>query len=96
MAKRSPLGMALAVGTIVGSLAVLGFYHRDDFASAPVESLSPEEQAFRACRDERAEGIQKMVDDGVINSEQQKQFLSRAEAMCQGQTGSGPSLPGLE
>lgn len=93
MASRSPFGIGIALAVIVGAFGVLGFYHKDDFSGPAPAALTPEEKAFLDCRDARAAGIQKMVDDGAITKTQQEQFLSRAEALCRSQAGGGSQGP---
>lgn len=91
---RSTSGTALAILVIIGSAATLGYHHRDQFASAVEEAAaSPEEAAYFACRAERFEGIDGMVSERAISSEQAELFKSRADALCRDLAKSAPLVP---
>jgi hypothetical protein len=80
-------GKAVAVATMIGSVALVAYHHRDDLlpseAGPPVD---PAEAAFLECMDKRGGDIDAMVADGVIGEDQATLFKTRAEAMCRATT----------
>jgi hypothetical protein len=72
----------IALLVMIGCAGILAYYHRADLISQPAAPTNPAEAAFKACLEERAEGIDKMRGDGTINDQQAELFLSRAEALC--------------
>lgn len=90
---RSPLGIGLALAVIFGAFGVLGLYHWQDLTADPVDALSEDEVAYRACLEERALGIETLIEEGAITQQQKEMFLSRADALCRSSESTGPSLP---
>ena len=103
-ATRSALdGLAarlVALAVLILAAAVIVWLNREVLfptmmsgagTSVPAAADSP----AALCLEERAAGIQDMLDDGTIDEGQAALFTSRAEALCEAQHGSGggPPLP---
>ena len=88
-----PLARVAAVGVLLCVAAALAFMHRDDlFPPEPAAVAADDPVAL--CLAARAEDIERMRADGVIDEAQATLFKSRAEALCQAQAGQG-GQPGL-
>jgi len=89
-APRSALDgwVARAVALLVALAAggVIAYVHRDALFPSPAEPAP--DDPFQRCIEERAAGIDKMADEGVIDAAQAALFKSRAEALCRA---SGPA-----
>ncbi|TQV78972.1 hypothetical protein [Denitrobaculum tricleocarpae] len=77
-----PAARLLALGVAAASLALALYINRADFLPVAEEAASPQDTAYQACIDERYEGIDQMISDGVVNESQATLFKSRAEALC--------------
>ena len=89
-----PLARIAALGVFLCAAGVLALVHRDDlFPPEPAAVAADDPVAL--CLAARAEDIDKMRADGVIDEAQATLFKSRAEALCQAQKGQGgpPKLP---
>ncbi len=87
---RAARGVAVLVAASAG--AVLAYLHRDDLF--PSQRMAPpEEAAFVGCMAERAAGIDEMVRQQVITSEQEALFRQRAEALCRAQAAPAGAAP---
>lgn len=75
-----PVARLLALLCFVLCLALLGYIHRDD--------LFADDPAAR-CFAERADDIDRMRAEGVIDDARAALFRSRAEAYCRAQAGAG-------
>ncbi len=82
----------VAVLLAVSAAAVLVFLHRDDLFPSE-RTASPEEAAFEQCMAERAAGIDEMVRQQVITTEQEVLFRQRAEALCRAQSAPAGAAP---
>lgn len=91
--------MALIVFLLcAGSLAYL---HRDDLWPRPEKTAAiADGDPAAPCIEERFAGIDTMVEEGTIETEQAELFKQRAEAMCRDMAGGNapsasplPSLP---
>ena len=74
----------VAVAVLVGAVALLAFYHREDLAPA-AEAPPPEDAAFRHCLAKRQDDIEGMKADGLVDEARATLFTSRAEAYCRAQ-----------
>ena len=76
----------IVLASVAGILAVAW----DDLFPPPVAELeasgNPE---LAACLQERVGAVNKMREDGIIDSTQYDQFRARAESFCEGQFGDG-------
>jgi hypothetical protein len=82
--------------TVAAAVAALLAYVKWDNFFPPERTASPEETAFLRCMAERAAGIDEMVRQQAITSEQETLFRSRAEALCRAQAApAGPPPVGL-
>lgn len=72
-------------------VAALAWIHRDDLF--PSEAAVAADDPVAKCLTERAAGIDKMHQDGVIDADRASLFKSRAEALCQAQLGQGSGPP---
>jgi hypothetical protein len=90
-----PFARLAALGVFVAVAALLGYIHRDDLFPPPAPALDPNDPVA-LCLAERVPGIEGMLADGTITERQAEMFKSRAEALCQAQSGQGgpPPLPG--
>jgi hypothetical protein len=91
-----PIARLGALGVFFAMAALLGYIHRDDLFPPPAPAVDPNDPVA-LCLAERLPGIQGMLADGTIDERQAELFTSRAEALCQaqsGQTGGPPPLPG--
>jgi hypothetical protein len=84
-----PIARVLAAAVFLGCVAALVYLERSDQSAA--------DDPFARCFAERAEDIDQMVADNVIDQAQAEQFKSRAEAMCratvEGSERVAPPLP---
>jgi len=91
-----PVARVLAAVVFVGCVAALVYLERADLWHA-VADQSAADDPFARCFAERAEDIDQMVADNVIDDAQAEQFKSRAEAMCratvEGSERVAPPLP---
>ena len=90
-----PLARIAALGVFLCAAAALAFMHRDDlFPPEPAAAVAADDPVA-VCLAARAEDIDRMQADGVIDEAQATLFKSRAEALCQAQKGQGgpPKLP---
>jgi hypothetical protein len=71
---------------VAAAVAALLAYVKWDNVFPPKRAASPEEAAFQQCMAERAAGIDEMVRQQAITSEQESLFRSRAEALCRAQS----------
>ncbi len=74
----APRMVSLLVG--LGALAVLLYYERDTFFTAPPQEA--ENTPFLQCLAERKGDIHAMEQDGTIDAAQASLFAQRAEALC--------------
>jgi hypothetical protein len=79
---RGARAAALVVATVAAG--VLAYLNRDAFI-APERELSPQEAAFERCMAERNAGIDEMVRQQAITTEQETLFRQRAEDLCRAQ-----------
>ena len=79
---RGARAAALVVATVASG--VLAYLNRDAFI-APERELSPQEAAFERCMAERNAGIDEMVRQQAITTEQETLFRQRAEDLCRAQ-----------
>ena len=75
-----PIARALAGLVFLACLAVLVYLERERLWQVADQSAADDPVA--RCFAERAEDIDQMVADNVIDEAQAEQFKSRAEAMC--------------
>ncbi|NNG03069.1 MAG: hypothetical protein HKM95_03090 [Inquilinus sp.] len=89
-----PAARLVAVGCAVLCAVALAYIHRDDLLGSDEATAANDPVA--ACLAERAADIDRMVADGVVDTDRATLFKSRAEALCQATVGggSGPPLPG--
>jgi hypothetical protein len=87
----------VAVLVAAATAGLLAYIHRDDlFPAERKASTSPQEAAFLHCMAERVAGIEQMVREQAITTEQETLFRSRAEALCRAQAApAGPPPVGL-
>jgi len=83
-----------ALGVLIAVAALLLRIHWDDLFPPPQAELSKDDPVA-ICLAERAEGIDKMLAEGVIDENQAQQFKGRAEALCQAQQGGSNQPPPL-
>jgi hypothetical protein len=76
-----PVARMLAAIVFLGCVAALVYLERAHLWQA-VADQSAADDPFARCFAERAEDIDQMVADNVIDEAQAEQFKSRAEAMC--------------
>jgi hypothetical protein len=90
-----PLARLGAWAVFFAVAALLGSIHRDDLFPPPAPAVDPNDPVA-LCLAERVPGIEAMLADGTINDDQARLFTSRAEALCQAQSGDGgpPALKG--
>ena len=91
-----PVARIAALAVFVAVVALLGYIHRDDIFPPPAAAIDPNDPVA-LCLVERMPAIEAMRADGTIDERQAELFASRAEALCQaqsGQTGAPPPLPG--
>jgi len=91
-----PIARIAALGLFFAAAALLGYIHRDDLFPPPTAAIDPNDPVA-LCLVERMPAIESMLADGTIDERQAELFTSRAEALCQaqsGQTGGPPPLPG--
>jgi len=90
------IARVLAAAVFLGCVAALVYLERSDLWQA-VADQSAADDPFARCFAERAEDINQMVADNVIDQAQAEQFKSRAEAMCratvEGSERVAPPLP---
>lgn len=73
--------MALAVFALC--LAALGYLHRDDlFPRQPADTTIQTNPAFLECRQIRVGHVDKMLQEGVIDTVKYDRFKERALAYC--------------
>jgi hypothetical protein len=82
---------AVAVLVAAATAGLLAYIKWDNFFPS-TRTASPEEAAFQHCMAERAAGIDQMVREQAITTEQETLFRGRAEALCRAQA--GPSSSG--
>jgi len=88
-----PAARLVALGVACGVIACLAYIHRDDLFPPETQEIAADDPVA-LCLAERAAGIDQMLADGTINSQQAGLFKSRAEALCQAQLGqSGRTQP---
>ena len=75
------IARVLAAAVCLGCIAALVYLERANLWQA-VADQSAADDPFARCFAERAEDIEQMVGDNVIDEAQAEQFKSRAEAMC--------------
>jgi hypothetical protein len=76
-----PLARVLAALVFLGCALAVAYLERADLWQA-VADQSAADDPFARCFTERAEEIDQMVADNMIDEAQAEQFKSRAEAMC--------------
>lgn len=81
-----PLARWIAAGVALAAAAGLAVIHREDLFPAEQAAAPAAEDPFQACLRQRQADIQQMQADGVIDENQAKLFIGRAEALCQAQT----------
>ncbi len=81
-----PLARWIAVGIALAAAAGLAAIHRDDLFPAEQAAVPAADDPFQACLQQRQADILQMQTDGVIDADQAKLFIGRAEALCQAQT----------
>ncbi len=87
-----PAARWIAVAVALAGAAALATIHRDDLV--PPEAAAPAaDDPLQACLAQRQADIEQMRADGVIDENQAKLFLGRAEALCQDQTGGNAPPP---
>ena len=79
----------LVAAVAAGALAYL---HRDAFFP-PERKVSPQEAAFERCMGERKAGIDEMVRQQAITTDQEALFRQRAEDLCRAQAASEEPPP---
>ena len=89
-----PLARWIAVGVALVAAAGLAVIHRDDLFPPEQAAAPAADDPFQVCLQQRQADIEQMQADGVIDANQAKLFISRAEALCQAQTqGNAPPPP---
>ena len=90
-----PLARVAALGVFLCAMALLAFMHRDDLFPPEPSAAVAADDPVAMCLAARAEDIDRMQAEGVIDEAQATLFKSRAEALCQAQQGQGgpPRLP---
>ena len=87
-----PAARWIAVAVALSGTAALATIHRDDLF--PPEAAAPAaDDPLQACLAQRQADIEQMRADGVIDQDQARLFLGRAEALCQDQTGGNAPPP---
>jgi hypothetical protein len=86
-----PVARVAAFLVFLSVAAALAWIHRDDLF--PNEAAIAANNPVAKCFAERSAGIDKMLQDGVIDAGRAKLFKSRAEALCQAQLGQGSGPP---
>ena len=81
---------ALAVAAVAAG--ILAYLNRDAFI-APDRNISPQEAAFERCMAERNAGIDEMVRQQAITTEQETLFRQRAEDLCRAQAATDEPPP---
>ena len=97
-ARRSaldrPLARWIAVGVALAAAGALAAIHREDLFPPEQAAAPAADDPFQACLRQRQADIEQMQADGVIDADQAKLFIGRAEALCQTQTqGNAPPPP---
>ena len=90
-----PIARVAALGVFLCVAAALAFIHREDLMPGSSVAAPAADDPVALCLAARAQDIDKMQADGVIDAGQAALFKSRAEALCQAQEGQGgpPKLP---
>ncbi len=97
VALDRPVARVVALGVFLCVAAILAWIHRDDLMPPPEAPALAADDPVALCLAARAEDIDQMRADGVIDEGQATLFKSRAEALCVAQEGQGsgpPKLPG--
>ena len=79
---RGARAAALAVAAVAAG--ILAYLNRDALI-APDRNISPQEAAYERCMAERNAGIDEMVRQQAITTEQETLFRQRAEDLCRAQ-----------
>ena len=88
-----PAARWIAVAVALAGAVALGTIHRDDLLP-PEEAVAPAaDDPLQACLAQRRADIEQMQADGVIDEDQARLFLGRAEALCQDQAGGNAPPP---
>ncbi len=91
-----PAARGIAVAVALAAAAALATIHRDDLLP-PDEAAAPAtDDPFQICLSQRRADIDQMRADGVIDANQAKLFLGRAEALCRDQTGGNAPPPRVQ
>ena len=89
-----PAARVLALIVIVLCCASLAYLHRDDLFPKQQETALEKDDPVVTCTSERFADIDKMLDEGTIETAQADLFRQRAEAMCRDTVGKGvPTAP---
>ena len=88
-----PAARWIAVAVALAGAAALGTIHRDDLFPSEEAAAPAADDPFQACLAQRRADIEQMQADGVIDENQARLFLGRAEALCQDQAGGNAPPP---
>ena len=87
-----PIARLIALVIFLLMAASLAWIHREDLLPGEPDAVSADDPVAQ-CLAQRAEDIEQMRRDGVIDEDQAALFKSRAEALCQAQVGQGAGPP---
>ncbi len=91
-----PAARWIAVAVALAGAAALAMIHRDDLFPPEQAAAPAADDPFQICLSQRRADIDQMRADGVIDDNQAKLFLGRAEALCQDQAGGNAPPPRVQ
>ncbi len=91
-----PAARWIAVAVALAGAAALAMIHRDDLFPPEQAAAPAADDPFQICLSQRRADIDQMRADGVIDENQAKLFLGRAEALCQDQAGGNAPPPRVQ
>ena len=91
-----PAARWIAVAVALAGAAALAMIHRDDLFPPEGAAAPAADDPFQICLSQRRADIDQMRADGVIDENQAKLFLGRAEALCQDQAGGNAPPPRVQ
>lgn len=79
------LARGVAVLVLVGALAALAYFHREDLFPPEIAGPPNANPGLAACIVERTSHVEQMLEDGIVNADQAASFRERAVQFCESQ-----------
>lgn len=91
-----PLARVVAGLVFFGMVGLLGWLHRDDLfprVKAPAPAAAGENPAFLACLAQRADDVDRMLAEKLIDAVRAEAIRASVEGICRSQTQGSPGGP---